>query len=257
MEAKLKSLKVVDLKQILTRASAVPAGKANKADLIAKIIATPAAVDAFNALHPSKPAPHSHDDLLAPPEEYGLPLFNAAHSPDFPLEISLDWTVDEVPPSKSDEAASEPTTETPAPLAAELTTAPISAQDIAPEPQVANTAESTSYPADAELEKRKQRAARFGIPLVETQPRQRLATAIKTNVTATQPSDDAEKIKARAERFGLKIAANGKTGPSKDNQTSPGSKRKRGAVAPPPEVEVDLEELERRRKRAERFALKP
>ncbi|KAH7875208.1 hypothetical protein F5879DRAFT_1008593 [Lentinula edodes] len=238
MEAKLKSLKVVDLKQILTRASAVPAGKANKADLIAKIIATPAAVDAFNALHPSKPAPHSHDDLLAPPED-------------------LDWTVDEVPPSKSDEAASEPTTETPAPLAAELTTAPISAQDIAPEPQVANTAESTSYPADAELEKRKQRAARFGIPLVETKPRQRLATAIKTNVTATQPSDDAEKIKARAERFGLKIAANGKTGPSKDNQTSPGSKRKRGAVAPPPEVEVDLEELERRRKRAERFALKP
>ncbi|KAJ3868563.1 hypothetical protein EV359DRAFT_32064 [Lentinula novae-zelandiae] len=242
MEAKLKSLKVVDLKQILTRASAVPAGKANKADLIAKIIATPAAVDAFNALHPSKPAPPSHDDLLAPPEEYELPLFNAAHPPDFPLEISLDWTVDEVPPSKLVEAASEPTTETPASLAAE---------------PVSHTAESASHPVDAELEKRKQRAARFGIPLVETKTRQRLATAIKTNVTTTQPSDDAEKIKARAERFGLKIAANGKTGPSKDNQSSPGSKRKRGAVAPPPEGEVDLEEVERRQKRAERFGLKP
>ncbi|KAJ4498321.1 hypothetical protein C8R41DRAFT_938645 [Lentinula lateritia] len=238
MEAKLKSLKVVDLKQILTRASAVPAGKANKADLIAKIIATPAAVDAFNALHPSKPAPPSHDDLLAPPED-------------------LDWTVDEVPPSKLVEAASEPTTETPASLAAEPATAPISAQDTAPEPQVSHTAESASHPADAELEKRKQRAARFGIPLVETKTRQRLATAIKTNVTTTQPSDDAEKIKARAERFGLKIAANGKTGPSEDNQSSPGSKRKRGAVAPPPEGEVDLEEVERRQKRAERFGLKP
>ncbi|KAJ4494082.1 hypothetical protein C8J55DRAFT_175532 [Lentinula edodes] len=237
MEAKLKSLKVVDLKQILTRASAVPAGKANKADLIAKIIATPAAVDAFNALHPSKPALPSHDDLLAPPED-------------------LDWTVDEAPPSKLDVAASESTIETLAPLAAELATAPISAQDTAPEPQVANTTGSTSHPADTELEKRKQRAARFGIPLVETKTKQTLATAIKTNATTTQPSD-AEKIKTRAERFRLKIAANGKTGPSKDNQTSPGSKRKRGVVAPPPEVEVDLEEVERRRKRAERFGLKP
>lgn len=42
-----KSLKVADLKDILVKASEKVTGKANKADLIAKIIASPAAVDAY------------------------------------------------------------------------------------------------------------------------------------------------------------------------------------------------------------------
>ena len=46
-----KALKVADLKEILKKASVSPPPKSTKADLIAKIIAEPAAVDAYNALH--------------------------------------------------------------------------------------------------------------------------------------------------------------------------------------------------------------
>ena len=42
-----KSLKVADLKDLLVKANEKVTGKANKADLIAKIIASPAAVDAY------------------------------------------------------------------------------------------------------------------------------------------------------------------------------------------------------------------
>lgn len=46
-----KALKVPDLKEILKRASVSAPPKANKADLVAKILAEPAAIDAYNALH--------------------------------------------------------------------------------------------------------------------------------------------------------------------------------------------------------------
>lgn len=46
-----KALKVADLKEILKKASVSPPPKATKADLVAKIVAEPAAVDAYNALH--------------------------------------------------------------------------------------------------------------------------------------------------------------------------------------------------------------
>lgn len=76
-----KALKVVDLKAILTEASVTTPAKANKNDLIARIIASPAALAVYNKHHPtpgSTPAPSSTtaktsttqtDDLLAPPEE--------------------------------------------------------------------------------------------------------------------------------------------------------------------------------------------
>ncbi|KAJ3749110.1 hypothetical protein DFH05DRAFT_1475518 [Lentinula detonsa] len=236
MEAKLKSLKVVDLKQILTKANVAPAGKANKADLIAKIIASPAAVDAFNAIYPSaEPAPAANDDLLAPPED-------------------LDWTVEEVPPSKSDDIAPDPTTKTPAEPAKASASEPTPTSEPS---KASTTTESTLNTVDADLEKRKQRAARFGIPLVEpktkNKSKQLSVTAKKTDTPATQPSVDAAKLQGRAQRFGLKTGATAKALSGKDNQTSPDSKRKRSAV---PAADVDPEEAERRRKRAERFGLK-
>lgn len=63
MDAKLKLLKVVDLKAVLAKAQVQVPAKANKSDLIAKIIASKSAIDVYNSLYPS-------DDLLAPPEEY-------------------------------------------------------------------------------------------------------------------------------------------------------------------------------------------
>ena len=46
-----KQLKVADLKEILTKAQVTIQGKANKADLIAKILASQEALNAYEELH--------------------------------------------------------------------------------------------------------------------------------------------------------------------------------------------------------------
>lgn len=46
-----KALKVADLKEILKKASVSASPKGTKAELIAKIIAEPAAIDVYNMLH--------------------------------------------------------------------------------------------------------------------------------------------------------------------------------------------------------------
>jgi hypothetical protein len=46
-----KALKVAELKELLTQAGEKPAAKATKADLVAKVLATPAARDAFTQAH--------------------------------------------------------------------------------------------------------------------------------------------------------------------------------------------------------------
>lgn len=61
---KLKALKVVDLKAILTKANVQAPAKATKSDLISRILASQPAQDAYLSLYPPQ------DDLLAPPEEY-------------------------------------------------------------------------------------------------------------------------------------------------------------------------------------------
>ncbi|KAF9071097.1 hypothetical protein BDP27DRAFT_1419383 [Rhodocollybia butyracea] len=225
MEAKLKPLKVPDLKQILTKANLSVTAKATRAVLVSKIIASSAAIEAYNELYPSEPA--ANDDLLAPPED-------------------LDWTPDEVPSSKVEETTkadvSKPTT----------SKAPISVPTPAPEvtepPKDTTTATAAPSVGDSqleiELEKRKQRAARFGIPLVE--PKSKSPTAAKKTM-----GENTDKLGARAERFGLKNAENDKA--STTRSTSPGSKRKRTSA---PVAEIDPEEAERRRKRAERFGIK-
>lgn len=68
MDAKLKALRVVDLRQILATANVSVPAKATKNDIIAKIQASKNALDAYAQLYPP-------DDLLAPPEEY--PIFTA------------------------------------------------------------------------------------------------------------------------------------------------------------------------------------
>lgn len=56
---RLKALKVIDLKNILTQASVHAPAKANKADLITRILASKPALDVFNSLYPTP-----QDDLV-------------------------------------------------------------------------------------------------------------------------------------------------------------------------------------------------
>lgn len=196
MEPKLKALKVVDLKAILATASVSLPAKANKQDLINTILASQPALDAYNTLHD---VPVQVDHHKAPEKKAEPPA---------PVKAKPA----EAPPKE--EPVAEPTV-APEPAAVELTPAAV---------------------VDPELEKRKLRAARFGIPLVESKPDRK-------NASRRKQSDDPERIKSRAARFGIT------TKPT----TSPPSKRKAPATVT---EEVDAEELARRQKRAERFGPK-
>ncbi|KAJ8592733.1 hypothetical protein M405DRAFT_859527 [Rhizopogon salebrosus TDB-379] len=226
MDAKLKALKVPELKEILSKAS-IPPGNAKKQDLINKILANPPAIDVFHSLHPGTKSnvqqvpPPVNDDLLAPPEE-------------------VDWTVEESTPAVIT-APLKPTSEhiqkqSPAspPRSKQLAAPAPAPAPAAPPPPVQSTSTETPTSIDEEAAKRKARAARFNIDYVEpkksTQPRKK-----KEKISSVPPSDDTDKLKARAERFGTSIT---KT-----------STRKRAA----PVEQVDPEEQERRRKRAERL----
>lgn len=93
---------------------------------------------------------------------------------------------------------------------------------------------------DGELEKRKARAARFGIPLVEPKkPHQLSPKKVAPSTKIISVPEDPEKLEARTARFGIDDAIT--------------QAPKHGAKRAAPVEEVDAEEHERRRKRAERF----
>lgn len=204
MESKLKALRVTDLKEILKRASVTAPPRATKADLITKILAEPAAVNAYNALH--------NPTGISPQQDASSKPKSAA---------------------KSEVVAKPP---------AKQPVSPKKVQDPTPAPKPQSTTTSTTKPADAttgedpELERRKARAARFGIPLVDSNK-----PAPTDKKFKPPPPDDEAKLKERADRFGSNAAA--------ENADQP--RRKRGA----PEEPADPEEIERRRKRAERFGI--
>lgn len=121
--------------------------------------------------------------------------------------------------------------------------------------------------ADDELEKRKARAERFGIPLVESPkpktksnpapaPAPNSAKAPDVSPVFSEPVpvidtlrlQDLEKLKARAQRFGTDKVEHKK---GTADVPAIGNKKRGAAVV----EEVDPEEQERRRKRAERFGI--
>ncbi|RPD78245.1 hypothetical protein L226DRAFT_531594 [Lentinus tigrinus ALCF2SS1-7] len=229
MESKLKALKVVDLKDILSKANVAITGKANKQDLIAKILASPDAVDVYNQIHGPTPAQTSENPSAA-----------TESSP----------ATSEPPPK-----ASAPTSKAkaaPAPAASSQT-----APEAAPAPSSPKKAEEPSTngdavkpPEDEEAAKRRARAERFGIPLVEPKPtplptKKGKPAANGKNAKATR-QDDPDKLAARAARFGTKPKSDPQAPTGKNN----GRKRQRDAAL---EIPADAEELERRKKRAERF----
>ncbi|KZT63195.1 hypothetical protein DAEQUDRAFT_815788 [Daedalea quercina L-15889] len=236
MEAKLKALKVVDLKDILTRASVSVPSKSNKNDLIARILASPAALDVYHARNlPETPKA----TFNKPAEEQVRPTR-------------------EDPPSEVPSKLLPPTVaQTPHPSSSALpamATSPVKSASFVPQASSgvpptapASAVDASSAPKstdDEEFEKRKARATRFGLPLVEpTNPSAEPRKAGKNAKWGPSTPDDPERLAARAARFGV-------VQPSVAQAAAQGNGRKRNA---PPMEAIDAEELEKRRKRAERF----
>ncbi|KAI0342057.1 hypothetical protein BDW22DRAFT_1358183 [Trametopsis cervina] len=229
MESKLKALKVVELKEILSKAQVAVGGKANKADLIAKILASPQALAVLEGNSSSSPAQSTPAPVAQPAAPQ--PSVNSAS----PSSAATLAPVSKVAPESA--ATSAPTL-------------PPKSKAAPPETSVTETSTvdgAQGEEEDPELAKRKARAARFGIPLVET---------TKTTPSAVPRAERAPKaakvtiapelLDARAKRFGIQT-----TDPATQTKTS-ASGRGNKRSAPATET-VDPEELERRKKRAERF----
>lgn len=136
---------------------------------------------------------------------------------------------------------------TPAPTAAP--------QAIDPPPTTTTATTSDSPKLNDEAELRRKRAERFGIPFVDEQKKPAApakpasnAAASKTKPVAADPipasAEEVERLRKRAERFGLPLATPG--------ATSNGRTKSAAKETAPPAV-LDPAEEEKKRKRAEKF----
>jgi len=187
-----------EVKKFAAQKTIVPPKANKKQDLIASILASEQAIKVYNRIY-NPPAP---DDLLAPPEDF-------------------DWEGDDTGPKEQKPATAVKPASKP----------PIKPSSNKPSSTVTETPKAAKVDdpvVDDELEKRKKRAERFGIPLVE--PSSQPAKKPRNTV------DDPAKLKAREDRFGS----------AKQTENIAGKRRTRDTA-------VDAEEQERRKKRAERF----
>jgi SAP domain-containing ribonucleoprotein len=220
MESKLKSLKVTELKALLQKAGASSSGK-TKADLIKAILASPVACSLVDSDGTSGNAAAVHtdntadDDLLNPPAD------------DQPASAATQQVPAQKPPTSATPSSPPKNTIAVTPTA--------SGTGVAAPGLASTNAASARTQDEIELERRKKRAERFNIPLVETAPSKSTpkapAATAGTKKAASKTESD-ERLKKRAERFGL---------------TDSKSKSAVSTLSP--------EEEEKKRKRAERFGL--
>ncbi|KIL68958.1 hypothetical protein M378DRAFT_845205 [Amanita muscaria Koide BX008] len=192
---KLKSLKVADLRSILSKASVAAPARATKADLVTRILASEQALQAFHSLYPSDNVQQESSTTVSTATESPVATPSVTPQPPQPAPVAESATTGEVDKRKQ---------------RAERFGIPVA--------PAASPSPSNTHSVDPELEKRKKRAERFGIPFVGApKPKQ---------------PDDGDKLKTRASRSGT-------------------AGQKRAA----PGDAVDTDELERRKKRGERFGL--
>ncbi|KAH8083817.1 hypothetical protein BXZ70DRAFT_958281 [Cristinia sonorae] len=193
MDAQLKALKVVDLKTILAAAKVTIPAKANKADLVARILASPDALHVFNSQN-ANPAPAS------------VPQGAAVSSQSVPSDAQ------DVPDSPATSATLQSTP------AAD----PVESKSV-PAPQPVTVAPATTVDEDDELAKVKARAKRFGLeeptalpkPL-DKSPKKNAKSATPAAATATKNKRQPETVDPEEEERRRKRAARFGTGPAVD-----------------------------------------
>ena len=235
-------LKVTDLKDLLSARSLPVSGK--KEELIARLTESDAA---------QPPA----DDLgdLAPPEEeydwdtpttktylsYISGLNTSAAKPE-----TKSAAVAAPAPSSAPSSAPKQAVEAPKPAAGTTAKSP-PLPTPAPAPTVADTTDAYAALA-AELEKRKRRAERFGIPLAESA--KALERARKFGIQPTPAATDDTKKAARGRKFGNQVWTKNEN--AKNRETKKAGETK-APIPPTRKILEDPVEAEKAKKRAERF----
>jgi SAP domain-containing ribonucleoprotein len=178
----LKSLKVVDLKNILSKAALSAPARAPKADLISRILENHSALQVYYSLYP---------DHAPSTAESSKPVETSTET-----SVTTTPIIPQAPPHATTEDA-KPTTTTNSDVEkckrrAERFGVPL-------------TSTPSNPTADPEMEKRKKRAERFGIPLVGTDPDKVKARAGQKRSAPAEAvdKDEEERRRKRAERFGL------------------------------------------------------
>jgi HeH/LEM domain len=93
MDSKLKALKVVDLRAILAKANVSCPAKANKQDLIARIIASPPAIKIYHQLYTQKCVSFINISPLLYLTFVGMLMINPLQYYDFILLSSFPLTI--------------------------------------------------------------------------------------------------------------------------------------------------------------------
>jgi len=211
MEAKLKALKVADLKEILTKSGTPIGSKSNKADLIAKILTTPAALELAGGETAAPAAPAEakvDDDLLAPPDEFDWDG-NAGEKVE-PAATTTD--------AEAVALAEEPAA--PVPAVAEPAEASTTTTETAPTTEATALTTDSAQPTpaeDEEVARRRARAERFGVPFVENpEPVKGPKPARQKGKANATTAEGAKKADGGKKADGVKKADGGKKADQKE-----------------------------------------
>ena len=222
-------LKVAELKEELGKRSLPVSGK--KEELVARLVESEGK---------SKSTANADLGDLAPPEDdydWDEPATKMYLSTEVQLTGSTAKPESKPAPAPAPASAPVPAAAKPAATPKQPLEAPKPSSETTPKsPPVAASTEATDEVLAAELEKRKRRAERFGIPLADSVKAIERAKRFGTTETTLNES----KKQARAKRFGNQVWT--KSGTSQESQAPAKAK-----------VLEDPVEAEKARKRAERF----